>query len=168
MEFYLFIQFMRFSRQVYWGDLPVPSLGDLDSQGSNLCLLCLLHWQASSLPLEPPRKSQLYGIKSIKITETGQQGNISSGQNSWQQTRFFWILCFTWSIVTLRREEAVCSDGPWVTSPVTSRLPWDADSSESSVLDQPLPVWSLSEDQGSWALRLRDADRRPERHTTHL
>ena len=24
------------------------------TQGSNLCLLCLLHWQASSLPLAPP------------------------------------------------------------------------------------------------------------------
>ena len=24
------------------------------TQGSNLCLLCLLHWQVGSLPLEPP------------------------------------------------------------------------------------------------------------------
>ena len=26
------------------------------TQGSNLGLLCLLHWQAGSLPLEPPEK----------------------------------------------------------------------------------------------------------------
>ena len=26
------------------------------TQGSNLCLLCLLHWQAGSLPLAPPGK----------------------------------------------------------------------------------------------------------------
>ena len=26
------------------------------TQGQNLCLLCLLHWQAGSLPLEPLRK----------------------------------------------------------------------------------------------------------------
>ena len=26
------------------------------TQGSNLCLLCLLHWQVSSLPLAPPEK----------------------------------------------------------------------------------------------------------------
>ena len=28
------------------------------TQGSNLSLLCLLHWQAVSLPLAPPGKSQ--------------------------------------------------------------------------------------------------------------
>ena len=26
------------------------------TQGSSLCLLCLLHWQAGSLPLVPPGK----------------------------------------------------------------------------------------------------------------
>ena len=33
---------MGFSRQEYW------------TQGSNLCVLCLLHWQVDSLPLVPP------------------------------------------------------------------------------------------------------------------
>ena len=28
------------------------------TQGSNLCLLCLLHWQANSLPLMPPGKPE--------------------------------------------------------------------------------------------------------------
>ena len=30
--------------------------GIFPTQGSNLCLLCLLHWQAGSLPLVPPCK----------------------------------------------------------------------------------------------------------------
>ena len=47
---------MGFSRQEYWSGLPCPSLGDLPNPGSNLCLLGLLHWQGSSLPLAPPGK----------------------------------------------------------------------------------------------------------------
>ena len=34
-----------------------PSPGDLLTQGLNLCLLCLLHWQVGSLPLAPPENS---------------------------------------------------------------------------------------------------------------
>ena len=37
-----------FYRQEYWSGLPFPSLEDLLTQGLNLCLL---HWQADSLPL---------------------------------------------------------------------------------------------------------------------
>ena len=33
--------------------------GMLLTQGSNPCLLCLLHWQEGSLPLEPPGKPML-------------------------------------------------------------------------------------------------------------
>ena len=50
---------MEFSRQEYWSLLPYPSPGDLPilrvflTQGSYLHLLCLLHWQAGSLPLAP-------------------------------------------------------------------------------------------------------------------
>ena len=36
--------------------LPFPPAGDLPDQGSNLCLLHLLHWQLDSLPLAPPGK----------------------------------------------------------------------------------------------------------------
>ena len=42
---------MGFPRQEYWGGLPFPSLGIIPTQGSNPCLLCLLHWQVDSLPL---------------------------------------------------------------------------------------------------------------------
>ena len=47
---------MGFSRQAYWNGLPYPPPGDLPTQGLNPSLLCLLHWQAGSLPLAPPGK----------------------------------------------------------------------------------------------------------------
>ena len=37
---------MRFSRQEYWSGLLCPPPGDFPTQGSNSCLLRLLHWQA--------------------------------------------------------------------------------------------------------------------------
>ena len=40
-----------FSRQEYWRGLPFPSPVIFLTQGSNLCLLYSLHWQADSLPL---------------------------------------------------------------------------------------------------------------------
>ena len=48
---------MGFSRQEYWGGLQFPPPEDLPDP----CLLCLLHWQAGSLPLAPP--GQLYANK---------------------------------------------------------------------------------------------------------
>ena len=50
---------MGFSRQEYWSGLPCPPPGIFLTQGSNpslLCLLCLLHRQVGSLPLESPGK----------------------------------------------------------------------------------------------------------------
>ena len=42
---------MGFPRQEYWSGLSFPSLRVFLTQGSNPHLLCLLHWQADSLPL---------------------------------------------------------------------------------------------------------------------
>ena len=42
-----------FSRQEYWNGLPFPSPGSFLTQGLNPHLLCLLYWQAGSLPLVP-------------------------------------------------------------------------------------------------------------------
>ena len=47
---------MRFSRQEYWSGLPCPPPGDLPTRRLNPHLLCVLHWQAGSLPLVPPGK----------------------------------------------------------------------------------------------------------------
>ena len=44
------------ARILKWAAMPSPP-GDLPTQGSNPHLLCLLHWQASSLPLAPPGKT---------------------------------------------------------------------------------------------------------------
>ena len=49
-------QSMGFSRQEYWSGLPFPLQGIFLAQGSNSCLLCLLHWQEGSLPLAPAWK----------------------------------------------------------------------------------------------------------------
>ena len=40
-----------FSRQKYWSGLPCPPPGDLPNPGIEPTSLCLLHWQAGSLPL---------------------------------------------------------------------------------------------------------------------
>ena len=42
---------MGFPRQEYWSGLPFPAPGNLLTQGSNLYLLGLLHWQVDSLSL---------------------------------------------------------------------------------------------------------------------
>ena len=47
------------SRQQCQSGLSFPPPGDLPIQGSNPCLLRLLHWQAGSLPLVPPGKTQV-------------------------------------------------------------------------------------------------------------
>ena len=47
---------MGFSRQEYWSGLPFPIQRIFPTQGLNRCLLCLLHWQAGSLPLALPVK----------------------------------------------------------------------------------------------------------------
>ena len=47
---------MGFSCQEYWSGLHALLQGIFPTQGSNLCLLYLLHWEASSSPLGPPGK----------------------------------------------------------------------------------------------------------------
>ena len=51
---------MGFSRQEYWSGLPCPPPGDLSNPGMELCLWCLLHWQAGPLPIAPPGKPTIY------------------------------------------------------------------------------------------------------------
>ena len=42
-----------FSRQEYWSGMPCSPPGDFPNPAIEPCLLCLLHWQAGSLPLAP-------------------------------------------------------------------------------------------------------------------
>ena len=50
-----------FSRQEYWNGLPFPSPGEIPDPGIEPVSLCLMHWQAGSLPLAP----QLINRKSL-------------------------------------------------------------------------------------------------------
>ena len=52
---------MGYSEQEYWERGYTLLQGIFWAQGSNPLLLCLLHWQAGSLPLVPPEK--LWGCK---------------------------------------------------------------------------------------------------------
>ena len=61
---------MGFSRQEYWNGLPCSLPGDLPNPGIGPSLLCLLHWQAGSLPLVPPGKpSDLWGMSISLATQ---------------------------------------------------------------------------------------------------
>ena len=51
-----------FSRQEYWSRLPCPPQGVFPTQGLNLRLLCLLHWQAGSLTTSAPGKPILHKV----------------------------------------------------------------------------------------------------------
>ena len=50
---------LGFSGQVYRVGCYALLQGIFPTQGRNSCLLCLLHWQAGSLPLVPPGKPSL-------------------------------------------------------------------------------------------------------------
>ena len=47
---------MGFSKQEYWSELPCSPPGNQSDLGIKPHLLCLLHWQAGSLPLVSPGK----------------------------------------------------------------------------------------------------------------
>ena len=51
---------MGFSRQEYWSGLHAFLQWILLDPGVNQCLLCLLRWQAGSLPQVPPGKSKIF------------------------------------------------------------------------------------------------------------
>ena len=60
---------MGFPRKEYWSGVPFPSPGDLPTQGLNLHLLCLLQWQADSLPLSHSRSNHFGSIEKYIYNE---------------------------------------------------------------------------------------------------
>ena len=91
---------MGFSRQGYWSGLGCHFLlldGDIfPIQGSNLWLLPLLHWQADSLPLQPPGKPWVRGDA---VKGPGLQGVSASFQTFKSQARnviHSWSLVMAW------------------------------------------------------------------------
>ena len=57
----------EFSSQEYWSGLRVLLRGIFLTQGLNLCLLYLLHWQVGSLPLVPSGKLSYSDTKKNEI-----------------------------------------------------------------------------------------------------
>ena len=51
-----------FSRQESWSGLPCPFPGDTPDTGINPHLLCVLYWQAGSLPLVLPGKRSIFSV----------------------------------------------------------------------------------------------------------
>ena len=56
---------MKIFRQEYWSGLHFLLHGIFLTQGSNLRLLCLLHWQADSLPLH--HLGSTYDVENVLI-----------------------------------------------------------------------------------------------------
>ena len=56
------------SRQEYWSGCHALLQGFFPTQGLNLSLLCLLHWQVDSLPLEEPLCSSKNHLRSPLCT----------------------------------------------------------------------------------------------------
>ena len=57
--------FIEFSRQEYGCGLPFPPPGIFPTQGLNRHLLCLLHWQADSLPLSHLGSPTNHSVQSL-------------------------------------------------------------------------------------------------------
>ena len=85
-----------------WGSSQ-PRDGTRISQGSNLRLLCLLHWQVGSSPLAPPRKPLRIHTKALFGSAISPWVKWFSfmGKTDWEllkgqnmQLGLYWIICF--------------------------------------------------------------------------
>ena len=69
---------MEFSKQEYWSGLPcLPLPRNLQTQGSNLCLLPLLPWQADSLPLHPQWSPTIFILPYIRKINKGRKKKVT-------------------------------------------------------------------------------------------
>ena len=64
------------ARILEWVAMPLLQ-GIFPTQGLSPCLLCLLHWQAGSLPLVPPGKPRKNSYR-VKISNTHKSMNLIS------------------------------------------------------------------------------------------
>ena len=71
---------MEFSRQEYWIEVGcrAPLQGIFPTQGSDLHLLRLLHWQVGCLPLVPPRKPKAQ-FERLKKNRVSFQSSVKKG-----------------------------------------------------------------------------------------
>ena len=85
---------MGFSRREYWSGFPCPPQGIFRIQGSNTCLLHLLHWQADSLPLATPGKPPIDTLQHLNYPL--ERNNIS-----WYNDALW---CFSWMRICLKMQ----------------------------------------------------------------
>ena len=91
---------MKFPKQEHWSGLPCPPPGDLSNRGLNLCLL---HWQADSLPLKVKEENEQAGFKlNIQKTNIMASGPITSMANRWGKKCKQWQTLFSWASKSLR------------------------------------------------------------------
>ena len=88
----------------------MPSSRDLPPQGSNPHLFCLLHWEASSLPLVPPEKPSL-NLNSLFKHPVFKHGHI---QRCWgfeytvQPTAACFLICDADMMPALSASQSYC------------------------------------------------------------
>ena len=102
---------MGFSRKEFWTGLPCPSSGVFPTQGSNLHVLCLLHWRVGSIPLAPPGKPHhtstngLPDFTSPKSHHDVLSQEVTSSTLSGVSKRHYWgkqINLMTWKLILLQ------------------------------------------------------------------
>ena len=102
---------MGLSRKEFCTGLPCPSSGVFPTQGSNLHVLCLLHWQVGSIPLAPPGKPHhtstngLPDFTSPKSHHDILSQEITSSTLSGVSKRHYWgkqINLMTWKLILLQ------------------------------------------------------------------
>ena len=103
---------MGFSRQRSWNGLPFPSPGDLPGPGKNQYLLCLLHWQAGSLP-HPTWDALRISLNLTNLIMKVLPMSIAFLEKWWQQKH---NLCWHWILSTEISQEhfRLCSQLPSV------------------------------------------------------
>ena len=58
--------FVELSQQEYWSEFPFLLQGFFPTQGSNSCLLWLLHWQVDSLPLSQLEAHEIGAVSQLQ------------------------------------------------------------------------------------------------------
>ena len=145
---------MELSRQEYWSGLPFLLQGIILTQGSNQGLLCLLHWQAGSLPLAPPDSDCSHEIKRLLLLGRKAVTNLDSILNSRDITLLTKVRivkpmvfpvvvygCVSWTIKKAERLEIDAFKLQCWRSLL--KVPWTARRSNQSILKEINPEYLL-------------------------
>ena len=136
---------MGFSRQEYCSELPHPPPGIFPTQGSNLRLLCLLHWQEGSLPttsatweahIKFKKKTKLIyrdrkPISGCLGTGQGWVGGVRESGGNFGETMgmvsvvYTWVRSWSWHNVHFKWVQFIVSELYLTPIPVLAwKIPW--------------------------------------------